>query len=186
MMPALIPAVILAAGSGRRMGGAKALLELDGETLLQRAIRIAGTAGFSPLIAVVGSWDPGPLAVQVLHNAEAVEGMASSIRMGIAALPAEADRVLLLTVDQVSVDPALLRRLLALSTAEPARPAACAYADTVGIPAVFPRRLFPELMDLNGDRGAKAILLREKTATTPFPGGEDDLDTPGDLARIRR
>ncbi len=186
MIPAPIPAVILAAGSGRRMGGPKAMLKLDGETLLQRAVRIAGEAGFSPLVAVVGSGDPGPLAARVLHNTKAAEGMASSIRLGIAALPAEADRVLLLTVDQVSVDPALLQRLLALSTAEPDRPAACAYAETLGIPAVFPRRLFPELLDLSGDHGAKAILLREGATGLPFPEGDADLDTPEDWARLRR
>ncbi len=182
----MIPAIILAAGSGTRMGGPKALLTLDGETLLQRAVRIAGEAGCDPVLAVVGDWDPGPLPAQVIRNSAAAEGMASSIRAGIAALPQEAERALLLVVDQVAVDGILLRRLLTLSDADPERPTGCAYSGTLGIPAVLPRRLFPELLTLSGDRGAKAILLREDAAALPFPEGILDLDTPEDLDRLRR
>jgi molybdenum cofactor cytidylyltransferase len=181
----VIAAVILAAGEGRRMGGPKALLRLGGETLLHRAARMALAANCKPVLAVVGNWNPDldDLDVQTIFNPAATEGMAGSIRLGIAALPPEAGAALLLTVDQPAVDVTLLRRLLALAAIDPERPAACAYADTLGIPALLPRRLFPDLMDLRGDRGAKAILLREEAAALPFPGGEADLDTPGDLRR---
>jgi len=84
------------------------------------------------------------------------------------------------------VDAALLQRLLALAAAEPGRPAACGYGETLGIPAVVPRRLFAELLTLRGDRGAKAVLLREQALVLPFPEGIADLDTPTDLARLRR
>lgn len=178
-------AIILAAGAGRRMGGPKALVRFQGETLLHRAARAALEAGCSPVVAVVGNWDPDldGLEVRSIFNPEAREGMASSIRAGIAALPQDAATVLILTVDQPSADAALLRRLLDLAAADPGRPAACAYAGTLGIPAVFPRRLFPELLALHGDRGAKPILLQEHAATLPFPEGEADLDTPQDLRR---
>jgi molybdenum cofactor cytidylyltransferase len=180
--------VILAAGSGHRMGGPKALLMVDGESLLQRAVRMALAAGREPVIAVVGDWDIGPLdaRVTVLHNSDAAEGMASSIRVGIAAQPPESEAVMILTVDQIAVDATLLRKLLALAASDPARPAACAYGGTLGVPAVLPRRLFPDLLALRGDRGAKAILLREKAAALPFPGGKTDLDIPEDLERFRR
>lgn len=178
-------AVILAAGAGRRMGGPKALVRLDGEPLLHRTARVALEAGLSPVVAVIGDWEAelGDLAVESVVNAEAREGMASSIRAGIAALPPEAEAALLLLVDQPAVDAALLRRLLALAARDPARPAACAYANTLGVPAVLPRRLFPELLALQGDHGGKALLLREMAAALPFPAGADDLDTPEDLRR---
>ena len=184
----MIAALVLAAGSGRRMGGPKALLTLKGETLLQRTARVAEAAGCDPVIAVVGDWDPGPLAGRVcaIPNLEAAEGMASSIRAGIAALPPDLEGALILTVDQPAVDAGLLRKLLALAAEDPTRPAACAYGDSLGIPAILPRRLFPDLLALRGDRGAKAILLRENAATLPFPEGEADLDTPMDLDRFRR
>lgn len=183
-----IPALILAAGSGKRMGGPKALQIWERETLLQRMIRIASTAGCLPLLAVVGTWDPGPLnhSVRTISNPEAAEGMASSIRAGVAALPAEAEGVLLLTVDQVRVEEALLRHLLDRFLGTPDQPIACAYAGTLGIPAVLPRRLFPALLALRGDRGAKGILLQENALAIPFPGGEEDLDTPQDLITFRR
>ncbi len=180
-----LPAVILAAGSGTRMGGPKALLALAGETLLQRAVRIVRAAGCDPVLAVVGDWDPGPVEAVLVPNPETAEGMASSIRAGVRALPAEASAALFLTVDQPAVDAPLLHRLLALADQAPEHPAACAYGNTLGIPAVLPRRLFPDLLALTGDRGAKGILLREQTASLPFPAGEDDLDTPGDLAQLR-
>lgn len=184
----MIAALILAAGSGRRMGCPKALLRLGGETLLRRAAGAALEAGCEPVVAVAGDWDAGldDLDVQTVFNPEAAEGVACSIRLGIAALPPEADAALLMTVDQPAVDVTLLRRLLALAANDPERPAACAYADTLGIPAVLPRRLFPDLLALRGDRGAKGILLREAAATLPFPGGEADLDTPADLERFKR
>ena len=84
------------------------------------------------------------------------------------------------------MDEPLLRRLLALAAMDPDRPAACGYGETLGIPAVVPRRLFPDLLSLRGDRGAKAVLLREQAAVLPFPEGLMDLDTPADLVRLRR
>ena len=86
----------------------------------------------------------------------------------------------------VAVDADLLRSLVALSDLDPTRPAACSYGEGFGIPVVLPQRLFPALLALSGDRGAKAILQQESPATLPFPGGLQDLDTPEDLARLSR
>lgn len=181
-------ALILAAGAGRRMGGPKALLVLDGETLLRRTVRRALEAGCAPVFAVVGDWANGleGLAVQTILNLDADEGMARSIRLGVRALPAETASVLILTVDQPEVDASLLRRLIQLAEGDPGQPAACSYQGTLGIPAVLPRRLFADLLALRGDRGAKAILMRQNTLPLPFPGGAVDLDTPEDLDRLRR
>lgn len=183
----MIAGLILAAGAGRRMGGPKALLTLGDETLLRRSARITLAAGCSPIIAVVGPWDPGllDLEVRTVVNAGAQEGMGSSIRTGVAALPEAVDAVLILTVDQPAVDGPLLKRLLALAAEQPLRPVACAYGGTLGVPAILPRRFFPDLLALSGDRGAKAILLREQAVALPFPEAEADLDAPEDLERFK-
>jgi molybdenum cofactor cytidylyltransferase len=164
------------------------LLRVGDETLLRRMARVALEAGCKPVLAVVGDWAPGldDLAVQVLVNAGAAEGMASSLRLGIAALPEDVEAALILTVDQPAVDAVLLKSLLALAAKDPDRPTVCAYADTLGIPAVVPRRLFAELKSLHGEQGAKQILLRERAIALPFPEGAFDLDTPEDLDRFRR
>ncbi len=172
------------------MGGPKALLRLDGEPLLERMVRIAHSSGCHPVVVVVGGWYQEALApqpgLQVVRNPHAAEGMASSLRAGLAVLPGAVEAVLILTLDQPAVDEDLLGRLQALAAAHPGRPVACAYAGTLGVPAVLPRRLFPDLMALEGNRGAKAILLREQAAALPFPAGELDLDTPEDLDRFTR
>ena len=188
MSEGAVAAVILAAGAGRRMGQPKARVVLQGESLLHRTARVTLAAGCAPVLAVVGSAEAGPsdLDVRVVPNPEAEEGLASSIRAGVMALPPDTPATLFLAVDQPQVDAALLTRLMALYRLSPDLPAACAYAGTLGIPAVFPRRLFPQLLGLAGDRGAKAILLREGAASLPFPGGALDLDTPADLDSFRR
>lgn len=170
------------------MGGPKALKTWHGESLLQRTARVALAAGCQPVLAVIGEWPVDSLdaRIRLLPNPQAAEGMASSIRMGVATLPADALGVLLLTVDQIRLNESLLRQLQGAFFEAPDRPVASAYAGTVGIPAVVPRRLFPELLAIRGDRGAKQILLRESSRAIPFPGGEDDLDTPQDLEAFRR
>jgi CTP:molybdopterin cytidylyltransferase MocA len=181
-----VPAIILAAGAGQRLGEAKALVLWEGEALLQRAVRMAKAAGCHPILAVVR---PGPiplpeLPVQWVPNPAAAEGMASSIRAGLAALPANAPGTLLMTVDQVRVEASLLTQLLDCFHHHPNQPVASAYAGTLGIPAIFPKGLFSAMGRLQGDQGAKGILLQETTLRVAFPGGEDDLDQPEDRLRL--
>ncbi len=171
--PAAIPAIILAAGAGLRLGEPK-------------ATRMALAAGCQPVVAVIR---PGqellPKAkVHWVTNDNAGEGMASSIRAGLAALPAEVSGALLLTVDQVRLETHLLVQLLDCFRGHPQVPVACAYAGTLGIPAIIPRRLFPALACLHGDQGAKGILIQEATLPVSFPGGADDLDRPEDILRL--
>ena len=176
-MPA---AVILAAGTSRRLGRPKQLVELDGEPLVRRIARIALTA--CDPVAVVSGAVPldGPLSglpVEIVENVFWTEGIASSIRAGIAwAEPADA--AVLLTCDQVLLDTAHLRALLHASG--DGRLAASRYAGILGIPAVFPRAFFPVLLALSGDRGAQPLL--EPAIPVDWPAGARDLDTLADLS----
>jgi molybdenum cofactor cytidylyltransferase len=199
-----VGAVVLAAGASRRLGRSKARVVVpcapssgqSSETLLRRAARLAlSVVAPGPVIVVVPADDVGLAAlvaglgpgVETLPNAEAAEGMAASIRKGIAELEARGVvAALLTTVDQPLLTPDDLRALVALvagsSAAAPAAVtmAAAAYADRVGVPAVFARAWFVALRALEGDRGARQLLQQAPAGalrTLPLPDAALDLDT---------
>lgn len=188
-----IAAIILAAGASTRLGHPKQLATLNGETLLDRAVRIAREAGSSPIVVVLGAEAARIRAVCPLHRAHIVlndrwrEGMASSIRAGIAALiklaqpqpPNALAGALLLTCDQPAVTPDHLRALAASGDLT-----ASAYAGRRGVPAYFPAPSFAALTQLIGDSGARDLLLAARAI--PLPLGEFDIDTPESLAEAHR
>jgi CTP:molybdopterin cytidylyltransferase MocA len=181
-------AVVLAAGASVRLGEPKQLVRLAGETLLQRAIRIAHEAGCAPVVVVLGA-DAEQIAAQcdlsdavVVVNDAWSEGMASSIRVGVGRLgmvAKDANGVVLMTCDQPAVSAAHLRALMKTGAAT-----ASAYAGRRGVPAYLPAAAFAELMELRGDSGARE-LLRE-AAAVELAGGELDVDTVEDLAEAER
>jgi len=179
-----IPAIILAAGASRRLGSPKQLARYAGETLLRHAVVAAGAC--APVVVVTGCRAPemaaelAGLPVTVVVNPDWEEGMASSIRAGVKALPAGADGALFLVCDQPAVDAELVGRLL---EAWQGLPVACTYGGVRGIPALLPASAFPDLMALSGDKGAKGLLQGPGVVEVPFPQGDWDVDKHGDLQR---
>lgn len=193
MLP--IAAVVVAAGSSSRLGQPKQLLMVDGEPMLQRAIRLAGEAGASPLLAVLGAHQEmiergvDFTAARIVVNHGWQEGIASSIRAGIEALRGEvpdAPGVMLLASDQPRVTAQHLRRMIVRFAQSQGAAVASFYAGTRGVPAIFPRTAFPDLMALHGDKGARGLLQRPPwpVEEVPFEGGEVDIDRPEDLANL--
>lgn len=191
-----IPAIILAAGPSRRLGQPKQLLEFQGETLLERAVRIAAEAGAKPVTTVLGAnfelicaAIPQGDSVRVLND-RWESGIAGSIRAGLHALSSIAPKAtgaLLMTCDQPRLTSTHLRALLEVFIAQ-SEPAivASSYAGATGIPAVFPRELFGELKKLRGDMGARALLAKAScpVIAIELEGGELDIDLPEDLAQL--
>jgi len=188
-------AIILSAGASHRLGQPKQLVTYNGETLIQRSIRIATEAGASPVLIVLGanasqireviSLTPG---IHIVENEGWSEGMASSIRTGVTDLhlcASHARAVLILACDQPSVTVDHLRQLIAASN-NGGNTVASTYADRRGIPAIFPSTLFTELKQLTGDKGARDILQAHDLLTIPLQNGDLDIDTPADLARLKR
>jgi CTP:molybdopterin cytidylyltransferase MocA len=182
-----IPAVILAAGASTRLGEPKQLVMVAGETLLQRAVRVARQAGCSPVVVVAGAEHAQVLGNSALADAVSVindqweEGMASSIRLGVRVLDvvaADAQGVLLMTCDQPAVTAEHLRKLMLRVEVKASR-----YAGKNGVPTFFPKKYFDQLMELKGDAGARDLLAEARYEE--LENGELDVDTLKDLERAR-
>jgi CTP:molybdopterin cytidylyltransferase MocA len=169
---------------------------LGGETLLARVIRLANEAGAAPVLAVLGAQHNKIRANVALNDADVVinenweQGIATSIHEGVKATNAAApgiSGVLILSCDQPRLTAAHLRTLIESFNAqlEPTI-AASSYAGVIGIPAIFPRSLFPDLFALSGDKGARALLNPPPCSliAQPFEGGEVDIDLPADLGEL--
>lgn len=180
-----VAAIVLAAGGSSRLGRPKQLVRIGSETLLERAVRVAREAGCAPVIVVVGAGAEQIVKQTWLGDAVAVrneaweQGMASSIRTGLAGVPAGASGVVLMVCDQPAVHASHLRLLMGA----PERVRASRYAGRNGVPAYFPASAFERLRGLEGDAGARE-LLRDAEGVE-LPGGEIDIDTSEDVARLQ-
>jgi molybdenum cofactor cytidylyltransferase len=188
--PAAIGCAILAAGAARRFGGLKLLADVGGVPLLAR---IAGEACRSRCdrVAVVLGADAGALAmalgkhsVERLENDRWDEGMSSSIHVAVKwARRRDLEALVLVVADQSRLDAGHLDTLVAVSR-RGTRIAASYYAGVLGVPAVFPRAVFPKLSALSGDAGARAILRRPGAYVVPvsWPAGAFDIDRREDMS----
>jgi molybdenum cofactor cytidylyltransferase len=191
----LIAAVILAAGASARLGRPKQLLAYRGRTLLRHVVDCAAAGGCDPVLVVLGAHADAVRAELEETTAHAVrndawrQGVGSSVRAGVDAVQRgwqDASAVLLLTCDQPRLTPELVRRLRERFVRTAARIVACEYAGIVGVPALFARSLFPELLALPGPTGAKPVLQAHAREVVGFawPDGAADVDTPEDLSLL--
>lgn len=183
---------ILAAGAATRFGRPKQLALLDGRPLLSHvlahAIEVAGSAVSVVLGANAAAIAPlvGRGSASLIVNRGWEEGVASSIRAAVQALPGACDGLMLLLADQVSVSGADLQHLADLWRRQPNSVVAASYGGTTGVPAIFPRAVFPELLELRGDRGAQVVIRRNESrrVTVQLPSAAVDVDTADDLKRL--
>lgn len=181
-------AIVLAAGASRRLGQPKQLVEIDGETLLQRTVRAVQSTLPLDLVVVLGHQPQrmtallDDLAARWIVAAAWQDGMGESLRCGVAALEPLCGGVLVVLCDQPALTAAHLQALLRRWHAAPQRAAASAYAQTIGVPALIPRAWLQDAA-ISGERGARD-LLRSR------PGDVDavanaalarDIDLPRDL-----
>jgi molybdenum cofactor cytidylyltransferase len=192
-----IGAVILAAGGSSRFGRPKQLILLRGKSLIRHIIDAACEAGCSPVVIVVGSDDEklhrelDRACIVRVQNKQWQRGIGSSIRCGIRQLMKSAPDVeasLLLVCDQPAVDARVIERLIALRETTGKSIVASSYANTLGVPALFTRSVFGELLSLEDEAGAKSIILRnpERVAQFQFPEGEIDVDTWSDWQKLNQ
>ena len=185
--------LLLAAGASARMGQPKQLLPYRGRSLLRHAAETAVASGCAPLVLITGALheellpEITGLPIQAVRNPAWETGMASSLQAGLAAVAgANPAAVLIMLTDQPLVTPELLRQLVVQQQRTQAPAVAAAYADALGVPAIFSARLVPELLKLQGAQGANRLLtkLGEAVGRVDFPDGLLDVDTPAQYAAL--
>ncbi len=190
-----IAAIILAAGNSSRLGQPKQLVMHDGESLVRHAVRAATEVECNPILVVVGAQaekvraELEGLDLGLVKNNDWTEGIASSIRAGIDHLIETApqiEAVFLLACDQPFVNGTLLKQLMDLRLTTGKQIVASAYAHTFGIPALFDRNCFAELLGLKGDYGAKQLMIAHfnDMPSIDFPAAAIDIDTPADFQHL--
>jgi molybdenum cofactor cytidylyltransferase len=193
--PQRFGALILAAGASRRMGRTKALLEIGGQTLVVRAALAALAAPVWPVVVVLGAQAAqirpalARLPVLPVENPAWSEGMASSLRAGVAALrqfSRQLDGALVALCDQPAFSAETIGRLLAAQRETGLGIAAARYGGRCGAPALFLREHFAALAALTGEEGARLLLNGDpaRVAAVDLPELAADLDTPEDYARF--
>ena len=184
-----IGCVVLAAGNARRFGSNKLNAQVEGVSLIRRAL----DAVPGGLATVVVSQYPDILALageygfDALLNDRPELGLSRSVRLGLAHL-ADCDGVLFLVSDQPRLKRDSVEALAALCAQNPEKIAAMAHNGVRGNPCLFPARLFPELLALTGDRGGSAVIRHHEDdlilLETDAPELAD-VDTPAALEQVR-
>jgi molybdenum cofactor cytidylyltransferase len=197
-----IALVILAAGASRRFGTASKLVaDTGGEPLIARVVRrlsaarvdgapipvtvVTGAAG-DPVAVALGEAGLRP-APRLVVNPQAAKGIGTSIAAGVASVDAGTRAVVITPGDMPLLTADLIERLVAAFQANGGQPVCTVLPDgTPASPILWPRRLFPGLMALDGDRGGRALLAGEPACSMvqPAPGELADIDTQDDLARL--
>ncbi|WP_108660884.1 NTP transferase domain-containing protein [Acuticoccus kandeliae] len=188
-------AIVLAAGRSTRMGAVNKLLEEVGGVAMVRRVAEAALASRADPVVVVTGHDAdrvkealAGLDVAFAHNVDYPDGLSTSLRAGLGALPASTDAAIILLGDMPLIRPQDIDRVLAalgrngalvaMSTAEGAR----------GNPVAWSSRLFPELKATEGDAGGRALLSRYSDSVVDVEIGQAaalDADTPAALAAVR-
>jgi molybdenum cofactor cytidylyltransferase len=192
-----IAAVVLAAGRSTRMGAINKLIaEIGGKPLVRIAAEQALASRAGPVIVVTGHERErveaalNGLPVKLVHNPDYAEGLGTSLKAGIAAVPDDADGAIVCLGDMPQVSSTLIDKLIAAF--DPARGALVvvpSIAGRRGNPVVWSRRFFHDLMAINGDIGARHLIGSYAEAVIEVPVADDaaltDVDTPESLSAVK-
>nr|WP_324258459.1 nucleotidyltransferase family protein [Cellvibrio fontiphilus] len=192
--------LILAAGNASRFGSCKQLADWKGQPLLAATIAAARRLNPARILVVGGAFYPQLLQALPALNATTAKGSKTPVellefrawKLGLGHSLAHAIKhlqnsnpVLVLLGDQPLVSAQDLQNLYHHWSAQPEKIACASFANTLGVPAIFPAQFKARLYESRGDRGAKNILLRYRNQVMPvaMPSAEFDVDTPADLSR---
>ena len=187
-----IAGAVLAAGCSSRMGRNKLLLAWKGESLLERAVRVAVAAGLDPLVVVVGfeadraaellSGEPCRLVMNPAHEL----GMHSSVAAAANAVAQEAEALIVMLADMPLVTAAMLEMIQAEYLSSGSRLIVSRYGDIVAPPTLFDRSFLPRLQSIEGGN-VKALVERfwsDASVLDWQPSLLRDIDTRGDFEAL--
>jgi molybdenum cofactor cytidylyltransferase len=192
-----VAAIVLAAGRSTRMGAINKLIaEIGGKPLVRIAVEHALSSRAGPVVVVTGHQRErveaalAGLPIEFVHNPNFADGLGSSLRAGIGALPAQADAVIVCLGDMPQVEGAMIDRLVdALDPDKGALIAVPTIDGRRGNPVVWSRRFFPDLMTVEGDIGARHLIGRYSEAVVEVPltgtAALTDIDTPEALQAVK-
>ncbi len=191
-----IAALLLAAGQSRRMGSNKLLAEIDGKPMVARTATRLLSSHARPIVAVLGNQADavdaalGRLPVERVRNPAFAEGLSTSLKRGLAALPPECDGVVVCLADMPLVTGRDLDRLIAAFNPLEGRAIIVpTRRGKRGNPVLWARRFFPEMGELAGDVGAKHLIGDYAELVCEVEMDSDgvlvDVDTPDALAALR-
>lgn len=192
-----IAALILAAGRSTRFGATNKLLEdLDGTPIVRHVVRAALQSRARPVVVVTGhegervSAALGGLDVRLIANPDYVQGLSTSLRAGIAALPPDIDGALVCLGDMPQITAGHLDRLISAFAPKESRSIAVpVHNGKRGNPVLFARSLFAEMLEAEGDTGARHLIGRHAEEVAEVDLGTSaifvDVDTPDALARLK-
>jgi molybdenum cofactor cytidylyltransferase len=189
--------VILAGGASTRLGRPKQLLQYHGKTLLNHAVNEAINAKADAVVVILGKNadlfqnEIDEKKVRVAVNKDWVEGMASSVRLGLDTLlkaKPYIDAVIFMVCDQPHISSSVLNELITKQQKTTKQIVTCNYGESIGPPALFHKKYFRELAKLNGDVGARNIIEQNKNdvAMILFPEGKIDIDTEDDYEALKK
>lgn len=187
--------IILAAGASSRLGQPKQLLKFEENTFICRVIESAKESKCNPIIVVLGAnfekinAEIGELDCQTVFNADWQTGMSSSIKTGLSKLieiAPETSAVIISLCDQPLITKKHFNSLIRRFDETKKPVIAAAYNNTIGVPALFSKEIFSELLNLKGDSGAKQIIKKYShlTKNILMPEGKTDIDTKEDFEKL--
>ena len=193
-MRKFISGLILGAGASQRFGPPKQLAPFRGTTMLGWVVdRARQAASLDEVVVVLGraadqvceQVDFG--TARVVENPVFAEGCSSSYRAGIGALSSESAAIMIILGDLLGVTPEIIDRLAEAWREQETPIALCSYQGRLGHPMIFARSMFPQLVELHGDKAAwklvdaNAAAVHEVNFSFPYP---DDINTPADFERV--
>jgi len=192
-----ISIIVLAAGSSSRLGESKQLILIDGKTLLEKSALAALNSGAEHVVVVLGAQAAlhkkviEKLPVKIVINDDWQKGMGNSLKAGLSHLTThypETKAVIIMVCDQPFLTSEHLKKLITAFQKNPTEIVVSTYNQTNGVPALFSRSLFNQLLQLEDNQGARKIIHHHPGTLlqVAFPKGEIDLDTPEDLTRLKQ